>query len=56
VDAAGNVTATRVLSGHSALRGAAQKAVRSWRFTPATRDGVPVEYQLKTTVFFKQSR
>ena len=56
VDAKGNVAAMRVLSGHSALRPAAQKAVRSWRFKPATRGGVPIEYTFETTVTFSQSR
>ena len=56
VDAKGNVTATRVLSGHNAFRSAAQKAVRSWRFVPATRDGVPVEDTLRRIVEFRQDR
>jgi serine/threonine-protein kinase len=55
IDEKGNVTGTRVLSGHSAFRAAAQKAVRSWRFVPATRDGVPVKYTLTQVVEFAQS-
>ncbi len=54
VDARGNVMATRVLSGHSAFSAAAQKAVKGWRFEPATRGGVPVEYTLTKIVEFRQ--
>jgi protein TonB len=56
VDAKGNVTATRVLSGHNLFRAAAQKAVRAWRFVPATRGGVPVEYTLTKILEFRQVR
>lgn len=55
VDAKGNVSATRVLSGHNAFRAAAQKAIRGWRFVPATKDGVPVEYTLTKIVQFRQN-
>jgi TonB family protein len=54
IDEKGNVTDTRVLSGHSAFRAAAQKVVRGWRFVPATRDGVPVKYTLTQVVEFTQ--
>ena len=54
VDPKGNVTATRVLSGHTAFRAAAQKAVKAWRFIPASRGGVPVEYTLTKIVEFRQ--
>jgi TonB family protein len=54
VDAKGNVTATRVLSGHTAFRAAAQKAVKAWRLVPASRGGVPVEYTLTKIVEFRQ--
>jgi TonB family protein len=55
VDARGNVTTTRVLRGDSPFRGAAQKAVKAWRFVPASRGGVPVEYMVTKIVEFKQS-
>ena len=55
VDEKGNVTATRVVSGDSAFRGAAQKAVRAWRFEPATRDGVPIKAVLTRIVQFRQN-
>ena len=54
VDARGNVTATRVLRGDSPFRAAAQKAVKAWRFVPASRGGVPVESTLTKIVEFKQ--
>jgi len=54
VDASGNVTSTRVVSGHIAFRAAAQKAARSWRFLPATRDGVPIPFTLTKIVEFRQ--
>jgi TonB family protein len=54
IDEKGNVTGTRVLSGHSAFRAAAEKAVRGWRFVPATRGGVPVRYTLRQIVEFTQ--
>jgi serine/threonine-protein kinase len=55
IDEKGSVTGTRVLSGHSAFRAAAEKVVRGWRFVPATRDGVPVGYTLRQIVEFTQS-
>ena len=54
IDEKGNVTGTRVLSGHSAFRAAAEKVVRGWRFVPATRDGVPIKYTLRQLVEFTQ--
>jgi TonB family protein len=55
IDENGNVTGTRVLSGPSALRAAAEKSVRAWRFAPATRGGVPIKYMLRWLVEFRQN-
>jgi protein TonB len=53
VDEKGRVTQARALSGHSALRDAARKAVLAWRFAPATRDGVPVACTRRVPVQFR---
>ena len=53
VDEKGRVTEARALSGHSALREAARKAVLGWRFAPATRDGVPVASTHRVPVQFR---
>ena len=53
VDEQGRVTLARALSGHSALRDAARKAVLAWRFAPATRDGVPVASTRRIPVQFR---
>jgi protein TonB len=55
VDAKGNVTATRVVSGDKTFSAAAQKAVRRWRFAPATSDDVPIAFTLKKMVVFTQN-
>jgi protein TonB len=52
----GTVLATHVLSGHRLLRGAAQDAVRRWRFRPYVMDGHPVEVSTIVTVRFNQRR
>ena len=49
----GNVLTTHVLSGNHLLRGAAQDAVRRWRFKPYLMDGRPVEVSTIVTVRFK---
>jgi TonB family protein len=48
----GTVSATRVMSGHRLLRGAAQDAVRRWRYRPYVMDGHPVEVATVVTVRF----
>jgi len=48
----GNVLATHVLSGNHLLRGAAQDAVRRWRFKPYLMDGRAVEVSTIVTVRF----
>jgi protein TonB len=52
----GSVLATHVLSGHRLLRGAAQDAVRQWRFKPYMMDGHPVEVSTIVTVRFNSKR
>ncbi|HEV2646849.1 MAG TPA: TonB family protein [Acidobacteriaceae bacterium] len=51
----GTVSATHVLSGHHLLRGAAQDAVRRWRFRPYSVDGHPVDAATIITVDFRNS-
>ena len=48
----GRVEYLRVLSGHRLLRGAAQDAVRTWRYRPYAVNGVPVEVATIVTVEF----
>ena len=48
----GRVEDLRVLSGHHLLRGAAQEAVRTWRYRPYSIGGVPVEVATIITVEF----
>ena len=48
----GRVEDLRVLSGHHLLRGAAEDAVRTWRYRPYVISGVPVEVATIITVEF----
>lgn len=48
----GTVEGLRVLSGPSILSGAAQQAVREWRFKPVLQNGQPVETKCMVTVNF----
>jgi protein TonB len=52
----GTVSATRIMSGHRLLRGAAQDAVRRWRYRPYVMDGHPVEVATIVTVRFKSKQ
>ena len=52
----GTVLATHVLSGHRLLRGAAEDAVRQWRFRPYMMDGHAVEVSTIVTVRFNPSK
>ena len=45
----------RQTSGHEILDAAALRAVRSWRFTPATRAGTPVEARVEIPIRFALS-
>jgi protein TonB len=58
VSAAGRVDDLTVerSSGHRVLDRAAQRAVRRWRFSPATRLGLPVDSRVRVPVRFKLER
>jgi len=53
IDASGNVTELKVLSGPLILRQAAMDAVRQWKYDPARLDGRPVPIHLGLTVRFR---
>ncbi|MBX5481699.1 MAG: energy transducer TonB [Myxococcaceae bacterium] len=44
IDEAGRITAAKVLRGEEPFVSAALKVVKTWRYTPATLDGVPVKH------------
>jgi TonB family protein len=50
----GSVLATHVLRGNRLLRGAAEDAVRQWRYRPYAVDGHPVEVATIVTVRFRR--
>jgi len=52
IGADGTIENLRVVSGPSILTGAAQQAVRQWRFKPVLQNGQPVETKAKITVNF----
>lgn len=58
ISEAGEVTAVEVIatSGHPALDDSARRAVRRWRFRPATRDGVAIPGSVRTAVHFRLQR
>jgi len=53
IDANGNVTELKVVSGPPILRQAAIDAVRQWKYDPARLDGRPVPIHLGLTVRFR---
>ena len=55
IAASGAVTATTIVvsSGFERLDAAAQKAVKQWRFTPGTVDGVPTAMPLQVPIRFE---
>lgn len=54
VNSAGGVDAVRVVKPLSpALDQAAVDAVRQWRFSPATREGTPVDFEMNLTINFR---
>lgn len=53
IDAAGNVTTVKVISGPVLLRQAAMETVRQWKYEPARLDGQAVAMHLSVTVKFR---
>jgi protein TonB len=53
VDAAGKVTAVKVISGPALLQQSAMDAIRGWKYQPATLDGKPVPMHLTVTLQFR---
>lgn len=55
VSAAGGVDAVEVVrsSGHPALDESAMRAVRRWRFRPASRDGLAIPGSIRTAIHFR---
>ena len=56
LDATGRVESLRVLSAEPLLQEAAVRAVRQWRYTPTTLNGVPVPVLMTITVVFSLQR
>lgn len=56
VSRTGNVEATRVLEGPHLLRGAAEHAIRRWRYRPYVVDGKPTDVATIVTVSFQLRR
>jgi protein TonB len=55
IDAQGNVTQMKVVSGHPLLIAAAMDALRQWRYAPTRLNGVPVAIEMQVTVKFRMS-
>ena len=53
IDANGNVTELKLVSGPPILRQAAMEAVRQWKYDPARLNGQPVALHLAVTVRFR---
>jgi protein TonB len=53
IDANGNVTDLKFISGPPILRQAAMDAVRQWKYDPARLNGRPVAIHLGLTVRFR---
>jgi len=52
IDASGNVTTMKVISGPPMLRQAALDALRRWKYEPSKLDGQPVPVQMTVTLKF----
>jgi periplasmic protein TonB len=52
VDPSGRVSSVKVLSGPASLRNAAVKAVKQYRYEPATQNGKPVSAHVNVTIQF----
>jgi protein TonB len=53
IDASGNVTDVKVLSGPGVLHRAALEAVKQWKYKPAMLDGEPTSVHITITVQFR---
>ncbi len=53
IDADGNVTSTKVISGPVQLHQSAANAVKQWKYAPALLDGKPTAMHLTVTVQFR---
>jgi periplasmic protein TonB len=53
VDAKGNVTAAKAISGPASLRQAAADAVSHWKYSPALIDGKPASSQVTVDIQFR---
>jgi protein TonB len=56
IDVNGRVVSAVGVSGPSPLRQAAEVAVRKWQYAPATRNGTPIETQIKVSFSFDPSQ
>ncbi|HKQ87639.1 MAG TPA: TonB family protein, partial [Candidatus Acidoferrales bacterium] len=54
VDKTGDVASMKVVSGPATLQAAAMSALRSWKYQPATLDGVPIATDVTVTIKFQQ--
>jgi protein TonB len=54
IDAEGNVVSVAVARSVPMLDDAAVKAVKQWKYTPARKDGRPVEVVLTVSLNFTQ--
>ena len=52
ITAEGDVADITVVSGQEVFQQAAIEAVKSWKFSPAVKDGKPIEIDTNTTVNF----
>jgi len=52
IDANGNVTEVKAISGPVLLRGAAMNAVQLWKYEAARLDGRPIPMHLSITMKF----
>jgi protein TonB len=53
IDASGNVTSVKLISGPALLHRAALEAVKQWKYKPAQLDGEPTPTHLAVTVEFR---
>ncbi|MGH9382864.1 MAG: TonB family protein [Vicinamibacterales bacterium] len=56
IDVNGRVISAKALSGPSPLRQAAEAAVLTWQYLPATRNGAPIETESKVSFSFDPSQ